>query len=142
MKKFWTFMLRKDLPVNSLQNLQFAVFGLGDSSYTKFNAVARRLHARLKQLGGKEILQRGLGDDQSENGYLTDLDPWLMELWQTVGDFVLNALFVLFVKANITHFSLFSLVFLFTFFLSAAGDLSIAWRVRCGRHATIVGADI
>ncbi len=40
MKEFWTFMLRKDLPANSLQNLRYAVFGLGDSSYTKFNAVA------------------------------------------------------------------------------------------------------
>lgn len=84
MKKFWTFMLRKDLPANSLQNLRYGVFGLGDSSYTKFNAVARRLNARLKQLGGQEILQRGLGDDQSENGYLTDLDPWLVNLWQEV----------------------------------------------------------
>ena len=77
-------MLRRDLPGDSLKKLKFAVFGLGDSSYTKFNAVARRLHARLNQLGATELLPRGLGDDQSENGYLTDLDPWLVSLWDKV----------------------------------------------------------
>jgi sulfite reductase alpha subunit-like flavoprotein len=82
MKKFWNFMLRKDLPASSLDGLEYAVFGLGDSSYTKFNAVARKLNTRLKQLGAKELLPRALGDDQSENGYLTDLDPWLETLWQ------------------------------------------------------------
>ena len=68
MKKAWRFLRRKELPRNSLAGMDFAVFGMGDSSYEKFNAVARMLNARLKQLGGNEIVQRGLGDDQSENG--------------------------------------------------------------------------
>ena len=33
MVKSWQFLLRKDLPPNSLANLNFTVFGLGDSSY-------------------------------------------------------------------------------------------------------------
>ena len=41
MKAFWTFLLRKSLVSNSLANLHVAVFGLGDSSYEKFNAAAR-----------------------------------------------------------------------------------------------------
>lgn len=41
MLKFWKFLLRKALQSNSLQNLMFATFGLGDSSYEKFNAAAR-----------------------------------------------------------------------------------------------------
>ena len=36
MKKFWRFLLRKTLPSDSLANLQYALFGLGDSSYAKF----------------------------------------------------------------------------------------------------------
>ena len=31
MKRFWRFLLRKSLPVNSLAGMQTAVFGLGDS---------------------------------------------------------------------------------------------------------------
>ncbi len=39
----WKFLLRKDLPVGSLASLKFTVFGLGDSSYDKFNAAAKKL---------------------------------------------------------------------------------------------------
>ena len=38
----WKFLLRKDLPPGSLANLNFTVFGLGDSSYEKFNAMAKK----------------------------------------------------------------------------------------------------
>jgi sulfite reductase alpha subunit-like flavoprotein len=57
MMKFWKFLLRcsicklqtksltnehrKSLPSNSLVQTNFGVFGLGDSGYDKFNAVAR-----------------------------------------------------------------------------------------------------
>jgi sulfite reductase alpha subunit-like flavoprotein len=41
MKSFWNFLLRKSLPTNSLINLKYGIFGLGDSGYDKFNAAAR-----------------------------------------------------------------------------------------------------
>ena len=44
MKQLWRFLRRKDLPPNSLDGLNFAVFGLGDSGYPIYNAVARRLN--------------------------------------------------------------------------------------------------
>jgi sulfite reductase alpha subunit-like flavoprotein len=40
----WKFLLRKDLPKDSLKNVYFSVFGLGDSSYELFNAMARKLY--------------------------------------------------------------------------------------------------
>jgi equilibrative nucleoside transporter 1/2/3 len=40
MKSFWNFMLRRGLSSTSLMDLQFAVLGLGDSSYDKYNAAA------------------------------------------------------------------------------------------------------
>ena len=55
------FLLRKSLLANSLSSLQYSIFGLGDSSYAKFNAVARRLNTRLNQLGGREICLIGRG---------------------------------------------------------------------------------
>ena len=39
----WKFLLRSDLPPNSLKGLKFSVFGLGDSSYALFNAMAKKL---------------------------------------------------------------------------------------------------
>ena len=41
MKLFWNYLLRKNLPINCLNATKHAVFGLGDSSYEKYNAAAR-----------------------------------------------------------------------------------------------------
>ncbi|GFT20663.1 NADPH-dependent diflavin oxidoreductase 1 [Nephila pilipes] len=80
MKSFWKFMLRKSLPSNSLSHLKFCVFGLGDSSYDKFNVVAKKLNKRFLQLGALELIPLTLGDDQHELGYDAALDPWLLKL--------------------------------------------------------------
>ncbi|XP_014385171.1 PREDICTED: NADPH-dependent diflavin oxidoreductase 1, partial [Myotis brandtii] len=68
MKSFWRFLFRKSLPSTSLCQVDFAVLGLGDSSYAKFNFVAKKLHRRLLQLGGAALLPVCLGDDQHELG--------------------------------------------------------------------------
>ncbi|XP_044266839.1 NADPH-dependent diflavin oxidoreductase 1 isoform X1 [Tribolium madens] len=81
MKQFWRFLLRRSLPTDSLVNLKYAVFGLGDSSYTKFNFAAKRLHKRLLQLGGQSLVSLGLGDDQHDLGYDAAADPWIESLW-------------------------------------------------------------
>ena len=82
MIKFWKFLLRKSLPPDSLEALNFAVLGLGDSSYQKFNFVAKRLHKRLVQLSAKPLLNIGLGDDQHDLGPDAVIDPWLADFWQ------------------------------------------------------------
>ncbi|KAG5887436.1 hypothetical protein JTB14_003288 [Gonioctena quinquepunctata] len=82
MKSFWKFMLRKNLPSHVLSNLKYAVFGLGDSGYAKFNFVAKRLHKRLLQLGADAFLPLGLGDDQHDLGYDGAGDPWTEDLWK------------------------------------------------------------
>ncbi|TMW57340.1 hypothetical protein Poli38472_003265 [Pythium oligandrum] len=84
MRMAWRALLRKNLPTNWLKDVQVAVFGLGDSSYAKYNAVARRLQARLVQLGATEIVERGLGDDQHALGFFGALNPWLERLWTAV----------------------------------------------------------
>lgn len=77
MKAFWKFLRRADLPADSLQSLHFSTFGLGDSSYPVYNAVARRLHARLQALGAHAVCERGLGDDQHPLGFDGELAPWI-----------------------------------------------------------------
>lgn len=84
MKKFWRFLLRRDLPSDSLKSLQFAVIGLGDSSYQKYNFVSKKLHKRLLTLGGESVLDLVLGDDQHELGPFSSIDPWLKAFYLLV----------------------------------------------------------
>ena len=37
MRRFWRFLLRKSLAADSLASMRYAVFGMGDSAYVKFN---------------------------------------------------------------------------------------------------------
>ena len=80
MRSFWRFLLRKDLPPGSLGAMRHACFGLGDSSYPKFNFAAKRLHRRLLQLGSTALLELGLADDQDDLGLDQTLAPWLEAL--------------------------------------------------------------
>ncbi|KAG7401195.1 NADPH-dependent diflavin oxidoreductase 1 [Phytophthora boehmeriae] len=84
MRRSWRALLRKTLGSEWLTGVRIAVFGLGDSSYAKYNAVARRLQARLLQLGASELIDRGLGDDQHAYGYFGALNPWMEKLWTAV----------------------------------------------------------
>jgi len=80
MTNTWKFLLRKDLPPSSLQTLNFSVFGLGDSSYELFNAVAKKLTTRLLGLGANLIHDIGLGDYQHDFEYQGEFDPWMQSI--------------------------------------------------------------
>eukprot|EP01111_Echinosteliopsis_oligospora_P000751 TRINITY_DN10881_c0_g1_i1.p1 TRINITY_DN10881_c0_g1~~TRINITY_DN10881_c0_g1_i1.p1 ORF type:complete len:180 (+),score=55.85 TRINITY_DN10881_c0_g1_i1:70-609(+) len=84
MRSFWRFLLTKSLPSTSLIHTRFAVFGLGDSSYLKYNYAAKRLNQRLIDLGGIQIIRRGDGDDQHELGLDYGLEKWSSELFSAV----------------------------------------------------------
>ena len=85
MRAFWQFLLRRDLPQQSLASLRHACFGLGDSSYPKFCYAAKRLHRRLTQLGSVPVVALGLGDDQDALGVEQALAPWSQQLWTELG---------------------------------------------------------
>nr|CAD1824092.1 unnamed protein product [Ananas comosus var. bracteatus] len=84
MKVFWRFLLQRNLGNQWLEGLNYAVFGLGDSGYQKYNFAAKKLDRRLVDLGAKPIIEKGLGDDQHPSGYEGALDPWLLSLWRTL----------------------------------------------------------
>ncbi|CCH45991.1 NADPH-dependent diflavin oxidoreductase 1 [Wickerhamomyces ciferrii] len=67
-RKFWKFMLKRKLPNDLLNHLYFTTFGLGDSSYPKFNWAVKKLHNRILQLGGVEFSKRAESDEQSSQG--------------------------------------------------------------------------
>lgn len=64
-----------------LHDLQYAVFGLGNSVYgNDFNTVAKKVDSCLHKLSGQRILAVGLGD---ENGGLEkDYFAWKKEFWK------------------------------------------------------------
>jgi sulfite reductase alpha subunit-like flavoprotein len=76
MKNFWKFLLIKSLPADVLEEMNFTVFGFGDSKYEFYNSSARKLYQRLLQLGATTFCDRGLGDDQDNGGYLNSFLAW------------------------------------------------------------------
>lgn len=81
MRKTWKFLLRRSLPSSSLINLRFALLGLGDVTYAKYCAAARRLAVRLVQLGASPLLDTGYTDEQGEGGTWGGIDAWEGNLW-------------------------------------------------------------
>lgn len=69
-----------------LDNLNYVIFGLGNRTYEHFNAVARKLDARLESLGAKRIGERGEGDDDKsmEEDYLAWKDSMFEALASTL----------------------------------------------------------
>ncbi|KAJ3429020.1 iron hydrogenase [Anaeramoeba flamelloides] len=70
----------KNLQPMSLNKLQYCAFGLGSTSYTKFNNAIKLIDSKLKELGAKEIMKVGLSNREDKNGYATTLNPWLKTL--------------------------------------------------------------
>ncbi len=52
MTLFWRRIMRKAVPAGACKDLKVAVLGLGDSSYPKYNFVAKKLFRRLLQVSG------------------------------------------------------------------------------------------
>lgn len=92
MKAFWKHLLQRNLNQHWLKGVHYAVFGLGDSGYQKYNFVAKKLDKRLCDLGAVAIIERGLGDDQHPSGYEGALDPWMSSLWDTLYQYNPNLL--------------------------------------------------
>ncbi|KAG1797022.1 riboflavin synthase domain-like protein [Suillus plorans] len=77
MSSLWNMFLRSDLPDDLFEDMDFCVFGLGDTAYEKFCWPAKKLSRRMQGLGGYEICLRGEGDEQHRMGVDGALDPWI-----------------------------------------------------------------
>ncbi|OJD18209.1 hypothetical protein AJ78_01767 [Emergomyces pasteurianus Ep9510] len=77
---FWKSLLLKKLPPTFLRGVKFALFGLGDSSYPKFNWASRKLYKRLLQLGAYELYPCGEADEQHPEGLEGTFVPWSLDL--------------------------------------------------------------
>jgi equilibrative nucleoside transporter 1/2/3 len=72
MRQFWRLIMRKSLSSNPsiLSHIHYGLIGLGDSTYPKFNFVAKKLSKRLEQLGAQTICEKVLADEQHPHGTL------------------------------------------------------------------------
>ncbi len=74
-----------------LSQINFTVFALGDSHYWPrkedkiyYNKPGKDLDARISFLGGKRLVDVGLGDDQDPDSYQTGYSEWEPKLWQVL----------------------------------------------------------
>ncbi|XP_006455610.1 hypothetical protein AGABI2DRAFT_210044 [Agaricus bisporus var. bisporus H97] len=86
MTPMWNMLLSANLPPDLFEDLSFAVFGLGDTSYDKFCWPAKMLSKRLRSLGATEVCERGEGDEQHPFGIDGAFEPWLTKLSDTISD--------------------------------------------------------
>jgi len=86
-RSFWKSLLSNRLKNSSLQRLVFSSFGLGDSSYPKYNVAHRLLYNRLIQLGAKPFCNRGEGNEQHQEGFSYGLRIWMKEISTSLDQF-------------------------------------------------------
>lgn len=84
MTKFWKIIMRKNMPSDIMQNVKFGVIGLGDSSYEKYNFIAKKLYKRFIQLGATPLLDLCLCDDQQSDGIEATYSKWIENFWSAM----------------------------------------------------------
>ena len=74
-----------------LSQINYTVFALGDSHYWPrkedkiyYNKPGKDLDSRVAFLGGKRLINIGLGDDQDPDSYQTGYNEWEPRLWQAL----------------------------------------------------------
>ncbi|CAI5756343.1 unnamed protein product [Candida verbasci] len=77
-KKFMKFILKKKLPFDLFQHINLSCFGIGDSSYTKYNYAIKKIYTRMSQLGCNELSPNCEADEMSPEG----VDGYYKE-WET-----------------------------------------------------------
>lgn len=81
-RSFWKMLLSGALKPGVLRRLRFTSFGLGDSSYARYNVAHRMLCGRLTQLGATTFCERGEGNEQHPEGHSAGLREWIVQLKQ------------------------------------------------------------
>ena len=73
---FWNWISAESAP--RLENLNFAVLGLGDKNYSDFCGASKKIDSRLEALGAKRIAPRG----ECDVDYEAPAKAWMDGLWE------------------------------------------------------------
>ena len=74
----------ENAPADYLAETQFAVFGMGDSSYVFFNEAARKVDEAFEKLGATRLMPLGMGDGQHAARYDTKLEEWTPDFYDNI----------------------------------------------------------
>lgn len=84
-KKFfkWIRNCVKNKESGLLKGMDYAIFGLGDRSYEKFNEIGEYFDAKFATLGGNKVFELGAANAEA---FTTDEDffKWKCEFWPAV----------------------------------------------------------
>jgi len=72
---FWSWL---QTAAPRLDNLEFAVLGLGDKNYSDFCGAAKKFDSRLENLGGRRLVPRG----ECDTDYEATAKTWVDGLWE------------------------------------------------------------
>ncbi|KAK5174791.1 NAPDH-dependent diflavin reductase [Saxophila tyrrhenica] len=87
-RKFWKTLLSGALKPGVLRRVRFSSFGIGDSSYARYNVAHRMLCGRMQQLGAQPFCERGEGNEQHPEGHSAGFREWIVQLKQKLLDSV------------------------------------------------------
>ncbi|HEY5345382.1 MAG TPA: sulfite reductase subunit alpha [Verrucomicrobiae bacterium] len=76
---FWNWLNAEAAP--RLENLNFAVLGLGDKNYSDFCGASKKFDERLEALGAKRLQPRG----ECDVDYEAAAKNWIDRLWEKLG---------------------------------------------------------
>jgi sulfite reductase alpha subunit-like flavoprotein len=68
MLPLWTALIRASLPEDILEEVHYAIYGLGDSSYERFCFAGKMLARRMDGLGATKISDPAWGDERAPDG--------------------------------------------------------------------------
>jgi len=83
-RSFWRVLLSRQLRLGVLRRVNFTTFGLGDSSYPRYNTAHRMLHSRMLQLGAQLFCERGEGNEQHPEGHTGEFRIWIQNLQESL----------------------------------------------------------
>ncbi len=78
--KFWRWV-RQAEQATLLAGSQVAMLGLGDSNYSTYMGLPRRLRQHVLAIGGSEFIPATEADDATPSGLESAVEPWFERLW-------------------------------------------------------------
>eukprot|EP00457_Paulinella_chromatophora_P000190 gb/GEZN01000190.1/.p1 GENE.gb/GEZN01000190.1/~~gb/GEZN01000190.1/.p1 ORF type:complete len:1838 (+),score=259.55 gb/GEZN01000190.1/:109-5622(+) len=83
-KDLWKQLSDPNLAPDALKNVNFAVFGLGDSSYVFFCETAKLLDKRLTELSGTRLFDSAFADEHGTGGIEGAWEEWKPKVYENV----------------------------------------------------------
>lgn len=71
-----------------MADVNFAVFGLGDSSYERYAYAGKLLHRRMLALGANALMEPSYSDERAPDGLEQSFLPWLKEVVSTISPYL------------------------------------------------------